>query len=230
METLWELDQTGLLVAERVPDGGRVPVLVAVAVPGEVVVASSAALADVGLDGLMGQPPADVRGWEPQEAGEILEMIRETVGEVEVEGGPSYVIPSGVVHRRDIEVEVYRGPDAERLRGRIPDGDLSGTWGPWAVVAVDGEVAAKCSTARLSPAGAEAGLYTYPRFRRRGYGAAATTAWSKLVEGRVAFYSTAGDNVASQGVARHLGLPLIGWWWTVTLRPGYASNWPPRGC
>jgi RimJ/RimL family protein N-acetyltransferase len=35
------------------------------------------------------------------------------------------------------------------------------------------------------------------------------------VAGRTAFYSTSEDNLASQGVARRLGLRPLGQWWTV---------------
>jgi hypothetical protein len=46
----------------------------------------------------------------------------------------------------------------------------------------------------------------------RGLAAAVTAAWSAQVADRTAFYSTSEDNLASQGVARRLGLRPLGQW------------------
>jgi hypothetical protein len=43
-----------------------------------------------------------------------------------------------------------------------------------------------------------------------------TAAWARLVSDRTAFYSTDWDNVASQGIARRLGLRPLGQWWQVS--------------
>lgn len=79
-------------------------------------------------------------------------------------------------------------------------------------VMAQGEVVALCHSARLGPNAAEAGVETAEAFRRRGYAAAATAAWVGAVRagGRDAFYSTDWENVASQGVARRVGLTLLG--------------------
>ncbi|HKS90614.1 MAG TPA: GNAT family N-acetyltransferase [Tepidiformaceae bacterium] len=80
------------------------------------------------------------------------------------------------------------------------------------VVMTGGVAVALCHCARLGPHDAEAGVETAEEFRHRGYAAAATAAWVRDVRssGRTAFYSTDWDNVASQGVARKLGLQLLG--------------------
>jgi predicted GNAT family acetyltransferase len=97
----------------------------------------------------------------------------------------------------------------------MPDIDRQNLRQPWAVVVVEGHVAAVCETARSAPASVEAGVWTYDQYRRRGYGTAATAAWTTLVADRTTFYSTSFDNIGSQGIARRLGLSPLGHWWQV---------------
>ncbi|MDZ7727477.1 MAG: GNAT family N-acetyltransferase [Dehalococcoidia bacterium] len=87
--------------------------------------------------------------------------------------------------------------------------------GPWAMALVEGRVVSICHSPRLDDYGAEAGTWTDPAFRGRGYAAAATAVWAKQIHetGSVAFYSTSADNRSSQRVAERLGLELIGWLW-----------------
>jgi predicted GNAT family acetyltransferase len=79
-------------------------------------------------------------------------------------------------------------------------------------VRVEGEIAAMAFAARLSDAGAEIGVYTFPAYRGQGCAAAATAAWSSLaaLSGRELFYSTLTSNRSSQRVAERLGLEQIG--------------------
>ena len=51
-------------------------------------------------------------------------------------------------------------------------------WAPWCVVLEGDEIAAIAFTARLIDAGAEIDVYTFPKFRARGYAAAVTAAWA----------------------------------------------------
>ena len=71
---------------------------------------------------------------------------------------------------------------------------------------------AVCFSARNSSLAAEAGLETAPPFRGHGYGPRVTAAWAAAVRatGRIPLYSTSWDNLASQAVARKLGLRLYG--------------------
>lgn len=95
---------------------------------------------------------------------------------------------------------------------------MAGRLGPWAAVLDGGRVAALCHCARLAESGAEAGVWTDPAFRGRGYAAAATAAWATTLagSGRRLFYSTGADNLSSRRVAARLRLPLIGRLWTVS--------------
>lgn len=79
---------------------------------------------------------------------------------------------------------------------------------PFFAVVRDGAVVSACYSARLTDAGAEAGVDTLPAFRGQGLAAAVVHAWRVAIErsGRTPLYSTSYDNAASQAVARRLGL------------------------
>lgn len=83
---------------------------------------------------------------------------------------------------------------------------------PCLAIVKDGRLASMCYSARNTTVAAEAGVDTLEEFRGRGYAAAVTTAWARAVraEGRIPLYSTSWDNLASQSVARKLGLVLYG--------------------
>lgn len=80
-----------------------------------------------------------------------------------------------------------------------------------AYVMEDSAVAVCCS-ARVSQQGAEASLYTAHNFRGQGYAAEPVKCWQYYVKesGRIPIYSTSWDNIASQTVARKLGLIQFG--------------------
>jgi RimJ/RimL family protein N-acetyltransferase len=114
-----------------------------------------------------------------------------------------------------IELRASPEHDAGSLRGLMPEEDR-GLGEPWVVAMADGAVAAVCETSRSAPGSVEAGVWTYEPHRQRGLASAVVAAWSTLVTDRLAFYSTSWDNVASQGVARRLGLRPLGDWWQVS--------------
>ena len=127
------------------------------------------------------------------------------------QGGPSYrfpdvlAMPSETVQVTDATLGLVR--DTFPWLCHI----LAG-WGPAFVVVRDGAAVSACFTARNGPAVCEAGVVTLDAFRGHGYAALATAAWAAglQAEGRIPLYSTSWDNLASQGVARKLGLIQYG--------------------
>jgi hypothetical protein len=88
---------------------------------------------------------------------------------------------------------------------------LGDFWEPWCVRLEDGEIAAVAFAARLGAAAAEIGVYTFPRWRGRGFAAGVTAAWSGLPElgDRELFYSCLASNGSSRRVAARLRLEHI---------------------
>jgi len=84
---------------------------------------------------------------------------------------------------------------------------------PVVAAVVDGAAVSVCCTARRTDRAAEASLDTIADYRGRGLATAVTAVWAAAVRrsGLVAMYSTSWDNLASQGVARRLGLVPYGW-------------------
>lgn len=161
------------------------------------------------------EPAADAIGWAPTRAAALVGALTDVCELASPHGGPSYVVSSPLAAPSVGDWRTSAETDVSSLRGLMPEDDRLMT-APWVVAMVDGQVAAACETARSTASAVEAGVWTYEPHRRQGIGAAVTAAWSTLVDGRTAFYSTSWDNRASQGVARHLGLRPIGHWWQLS--------------
>ncbi|MFC4014843.1 GNAT family N-acetyltransferase [Nonomuraea purpurea] len=157
----------------------------------------------------------------------VLERCRALLGEgLAVSGGPSYLVCPPI--RFDTAARVLRSDDPAHARLVRPL--RPGTWAPeewdelvgggagapWAMIVEDGQVASLCHSARRTPEGAEAGVWTAPEFRGRGYAAATTAVWADLLPGTRLFYSTSAGNRSSQSVAARLGLRCVGWLWKLT--------------
>ncbi len=132
----------------------------------------------------------------------------------DISSGPAYQFPADIAWPAHA-VEITEA-NAELLSGLIPDEDSMHVprsltvRKPWIVVLEGGIGVASCFSARLTARVAEAGLWTHEAFQSRGYGSAATAAWACAVRdmGRIPLYSTDWNNLASQGVARKLGLRM----------------------
>jgi hypothetical protein len=131
------------------------------------------------------------------------------VGQISM--GPAWCFPDEI--ERPAEPVVAVGTD----RGILGDAfawlaDIYPLWQPAWAVAYEGRAVSVCFSARNTPEAAEAGVETAEDFRGRGYAVAAVAAWAGAVraEGRTPLYSTSWDNLASQRVARKLGLRLYG--------------------
>ncbi len=79
-------------------------------------------------------------------------------------------------------------------------------------VLVDGDVVCMCFSSRNALDACAAGVFTVEEFRGHGYAPTVAASWANAVResGRIPFYSTSWDNLASQVVARKLGLVLYG--------------------
>lgn len=91
-------------------------------------------------------------------------------------------------------------------------------WGTAFAVVQDGVAVSTCFSSRIDDRSAEAGVWTDPDYRGQGFASFVTQSWAAAVyaSGRIPFYSTSWDNMASQAVARKLGLVQIGEDYTFT--------------
>jgi RimJ/RimL family protein N-acetyltransferase len=165
---------------------------------------------------------------------EIERLVRAEPITADVRSDPAALDAVRAILARDAPVRrEYRGP-AYRFSDPIappPDAvaitranaHLGGQGFSWLVDEVDerqpccavvrgGEAVALCFCARRSTRAAEAGVETLEPYRGRGYATAVTAGWALAVRalGLVPFYSTSWNNLASQGVARRLGLICYG--------------------
>ena len=83
---------------------------------------------------------------------------------------------------------------------------------PYFAIIADSQAVAICRSVRVSSRAHEAGVDTRVGYRRRGYATSVATAWALAVRALncIPLYSTSWDNVASQSVARRLGLVQYG--------------------
>jgi RimJ/RimL family protein N-acetyltransferase len=97
---------------------------------------------------------------------------------------------------------------------------LTGQLGPWAMLTDEHGVASLCHSARLTTAGAEAGVFTAARHRGRGLARTVTAAWADQLWDRDTplFYSHADDNISSRRVAEGLDLRPLGRLWFLLRR------------
>jgi RimJ/RimL family protein N-acetyltransferase len=145
----------------------------------------------------------------------------------DLSGGPSYVFPADLPPATPPLPVIVSDETGRDRAARL---DRPGNWepdewaeltagdlGPWAM-ALDGNSPVSITFTPASTAtSAEAGAWTRPDHRGRGLAVAVTHAWWQLdrLTKNVIYYSTDSDNVASQAVARKLGLVPLGWIWTL---------------
>lgn len=126
--------------------------------------------------------------------------------------GPAYHFPDAPLAPPDGVVRVTAA-NGEVLRSNFLDLIAQLDWlQPCLAVVEGGAAVSVCFSSRNHPRAAEAGVNTLEAARGRGYAARVVAGWAAAVraEGRIPLYSTSWDNVASQGVARRLGLVLYG--------------------
>jgi hypothetical protein len=162
-------------------------------------------------------------GGEPDGATAVRHLLADHAPVTSAGGGPAYVFPdappAGPGTDTGADVRLIGPGDLDLTRETFPwmEEEIAGRQ-PCAVAVLAGRAVAACFCARRSARAAEAGVDTLEAYRRRGYAAAVTRAWGEAVrrEGLVPLYSTSWDNLASQGVARRLGLVRYGADWSAT--------------
>lgn len=169
--------------------------------------ALAAELADI----LTGEPPLG-DPTEPAEAlPRLIAALTTTAPVKRVWSGPAWWIPDGGGVLGDITTTLIDDPVV--LRAGFPGWARDLTLvGPYVAVIERGEAVTACCCGRTSERASEAGVETLEGFRGRGFASAVVAAWATEVQRarRLPLYSTSWDNVASQAVARRLGLCLYG--------------------
>ncbi|WP_336760559.1 GNAT family N-acetyltransferase [Paenibacillus sp. USHLN196] len=126
--------------------------------------------------------------------------------------GPAYAFPE-ISDEWNLNVQLIGHEQRYMLAEHFPElTDHLHEKSPVAAYVIGDSAVAVCFSARVSIHGAEASLYTAPGFRGRGYAAETVKCWQYYVResGRMPIYSTSLDNLASQHVARKLGLIQFG--------------------
>jgi GNAT superfamily N-acetyltransferase len=156
------------------------------------------------------RPRGRPRAWA-REYGAYLDALAKVAPISAMRAGPLYLCPPNLPGRDSC---VRLGPDnADLLEG----GELE-EWIPDAragmlmmAVVEDGRAVSLCASVHASADFHHAGVETAPSWRGRGLADRAVAAWAERVRvlGATPLYSTTFDNLASQTVARRLGLALI---------------------
>ncbi len=226
MDTLWGCDAYGRF--EPYPLAAA-----AVANDGQMIRFGAAVAGDSAqrfvVEDSVASDPESVRADQPPA---VLLRHRELLaplGEIKLAGGPSYVFDSlktGLLYcgASDFRVVTSRDEIPSTLATARPEAWwephewadlLAGRLGPWAIGTAADRVVTLCHTPVASLRAAEAGVWTHPDERGRGYASIVTAAWAMVAGDQfdTLFYSTAADNGASRSVARKLQLRPIGWIW-----------------
>jgi RimJ/RimL family protein N-acetyltransferase len=148
---------------------------------------------------------------EPAVLARFRELLQEHEAIRHTSAGPAYFfpeelpVPAQVVRLTDENTDLLVDEFAWLRTERAPSE-------PAVAVVVDEQAVSVSFSSRVTARAAEAGVDTLAAFRGRGYASRVVAAWALAVRetGRVPLYSTSWDNLASQGVARRLGLQLYG--------------------
>lgn len=150
------------------------------------------------------------REW-PMEYGEYINILANSGHRVTaMRAGPLYAFPDTLAHRHACIPITEDNKDL--LRGGLDEWIPAGAPPqPFMASIVEGRAVAICASVTRSSRAHAAGVETDPRFRRRGFATAVVAAWAHAVreQGAIPYYGTTFDNLASQGVARRLGMKAI---------------------
>lgn len=215
IEALFTHDTAGRIVAVNEPDGGPAPVFflgrtrrgnlwrIRHDLPPDL----ARQLAELAAN----EPvQADLRA-EPRSLPAMREALRQAGIDPVAHGGPAYYFPAALPDVTDaIEISKENIHLMRRMTPYLED--VRPERVPCLAMIADGAAVSFCFSARLTGRVAEAGLETHADYRGRGYAGRVVAAWARAVRasGRIPLYSTSWDNLASQAVARKLGLIQYG--------------------
>lgn len=125
--------------------------------------------------------------------------------------GPAYRFPEHIIPPTNVVRLSYE--NVGLLKGDLADirPELDSPH-PCLAIIEDSQVVSICRSVRASARAHEAGVDTLTGYRRRGHATSVIAAWALALRALncIPLYSTSWDNVASQGVARRLGLVQYG--------------------
>jgi hypothetical protein len=165
------------------------------------------------------EPTAIDLSKQPHNAAAIRAVLHAHTPLTDEERGPAYWIPDEV--QAPAEVVLISEANAQLLEAYFPWKLTSRSGfktGPLIAAVAQGSAVSICFCARLTPWAAEAGVETVKAFRGQGYASAVVASWASFIRqrGLLPLYSTSWENVASQGVARKLGMVCYGEDWSIT--------------
>ena len=154
--------------------------------------------------------PMDSRTY-PRNHDRFKEILQNHAPIERVWAGPAYHFPdfieppTNAVRLSPENARLLKG-DFAKLVPELNDGR------PYFGVIEDSQAVSICQSVRLSSRAHEAGVDTLRAYRQRGHATSAVAGWALAVRALnlIPLYSTSWDNVASQGVARRLGLVQYG--------------------
>jgi hypothetical protein len=167
------------------------------------------------------EPPLAHPSSTPEHLDNYVQLLAREAPIEQQTAGLTFYAAGPLEYEHDVTLVCSDTPAGDRMLATIADQGMppslvalgfTALWPPWCVALHDGAIASVAETVRSGESGVEAGITTVPELRRRGFAAAATAGWAAhpALDGRVRFYSTQRANVASQGVARRLGLRFVG--------------------
>ncbi|MCU9614831.1 GNAT family N-acetyltransferase [Caldibacillus lycopersici] len=141
-----------------------------------------------------------------------LQILQNYLGAQHVQYGPAYIFPENRNYPFSKAIQITN-ENKELIKPYYQYTYEDFPWKqPCFVMLENNEPVSICCTARQTEIACEASVYTQEDYRGRGYSLEVVNAWANTVQkqGRIALYSTSADNLASQAVARKLGLVQYG--------------------
>jgi hypothetical protein len=191
---------------------GRAPHLHILRTPGILICRCHAQLGDEvagAIEALAHRPRGRPSEWA-REYADYARLLAAAAPLKAIRSGPLYDFPGPVTLGEDaVSIDAT---NAGLLRGGLDEWLPDVAAGlPMSVTLAGGRAVAVCASVKASQVAHCAGVETLPQYRGRGFAAQAVAGWARAVMARGAapIYGTTFDNLASQGVARRLGLRLI---------------------